>query len=254
MLKSNAIVISTKNHKPEKFNTICNFVRFVVRQAEYEKAYASIKDTRETLESEHENINALTCDDEKIREYITDAIKAQEYLDARKEVIAILKERDSFGVTLEEYNALSSTDKIFITLQAHTAISSIKLDTTILNNIDIKTPVEKFYSKGSLKGVKDIFKAIFNNCVGQEGELFYGVKLKKSDFADEDLRNCLAKFRGDAKRTRTKKDDLEIYGDYKWTKKDGNSKIQALAITNLFSVVLDRAKDYEVIKPEEGAK
>lgn len=251
MLKSNAIVISTKNHKPEKFDVICNFVRFTVRNFEYEKVYNQIKETRDTLENEHEGINALTCDESKIREFITDAVKAQEFIDLRNELNSIIKERDSFGVTLDQYNSLSATDKVFITLQAHTALTAIKLDKDIVKDIDLEKPIAKYFASGSLKGIKDIFKSIFTNVVGQEGELFYSVKLKKSDFSDEDLRNCLAYFRGTAKRGKVKKDGGEIYTDYTWDKKDGKVNAQTMALTNLFAVVLDCSKDYEIIKPEE---
>lgn len=256
MLKSNAIIIGSKNHKSEKFDVICNFVRLVVRNYEYERMVSNDEYVRlkGLVEDDHEGINGLTCPDETVKEYITDNKDAKTFLDMRKEVNGLLDEIKSFGVTIEQYNALSDTDKVFITLQAHTAMPGIKLDKSVLEGIDFKKVVENYYSKGSLKGAKDTLKGLFNKIVGSEGELFYGVKLRKSDFADQDIRSCFAYFRGTAKRPVTKKDGNETYGQYTWVKKDGNTNAQAMAITNLFSVVLDREKDYEVIKPEESTE
>lgn len=256
MLKSSAIVIGCKNHKSEKFDVICNFTRLVVRDFEYsritgKKDYIRLK---ALVEDDHEGINALECPEETIREYIPNAVEAQLFLDMRKEVNDLKEEISSFGVTLDQYNALSDIDKIFITLQAHTAMPAIKLDTSILENIDLKPIIGDYFKKGSLKGIKNKLQGIFTKCVGSEGELFYGVKLRKSDFNDEDVRTCLSYFRGTAKRSVDKKDGNEIYGSYDWVCKDGNTNAQAMAITNLFSVVLDREKDYEVIKPEESTE
>lgn len=251
MLKSSAIVISCKNHKPEKFDSIVKFVRFAVRHSEYVKVtenkdYKTLKSSFETICAD---VDVLTCNETLIREKLS-AIDAENLIVCRKEIIAIKEEIDAIGVNIDEYNALGTTDKVFIILQAHTAMPSIKLSTDILENIDMKTPVEKYYSQGTLKGIKDIMKSIFTNIVGKEGELFYGVKLRNSNFSDMDIRNCLAYFRGNAKRTVTKKDGAEIYGNYTWQCKEGTANAQAMALTNLFAVVLDRSKDYEVIKPE----
>lgn len=255
MLKSNLIVISCKNHKPEKFDLISKFVRFAVRQTEYEKNVNSsdYKDLREKFETACADVDVLTCEESLINEKLT-PVDAEKLIAYRNEIISLKTEIATIGVTLDEYNALGSTDKVFITLQAHTAMKSIKLSTDILEKIDIATPVKKFYSQGTLKGIKDILRTLFSKVVGEEGELFYGVKLKKSDFSDENIRNCLAYFRGDAKRSVSKKDGGEIVGAYDWTKKEDSVQAQIMAITNLFAVTLDKSNDYEVVKPEAPAE
>lgn len=251
MLKSSAIVISCKNHKIDKFDAICNFVRFTVRHNEYVKISENkdFKALKESFTSACADVDVLTCEESLIKEKLS-ALDAENLINFRKEINALNAEITATGITIDEFNALSATDKVFITLQAHTAMPAIKLSTDILKDIDMKTPVEKYYSQGTLKGIKNIFRGIFNKVVSEEGELFYGVKLRNSDFSDSDLRNCLAYFRGNAKRTVTKKDGTEIYGTYTWACKEGTATAQAMALTNLFAVVLDRTKDYEVIKPE----
>lgn len=249
MLESTKIIVSAKNAKPEKFDAIRNFVFFSIRNYEYEKLTTSdeYKRLKALIEDDHEGINALTCPEDTVSEYLKDTTDRQLWLDLRKEALS-LKDELSKLPTLDKYNALTDTDKVFIKLQAHTAITAIKLDESVLKDMDFTQAVNTFYSKGSMTKIKDILKAIFTNCVGSEGELFYAVKLRKSDFGAEDIRSCLAAFRGTAKRPVDKEKKL---GRYDWVKKDGNTKQQAMAVTNLFAVVLDRDNEYEVVKPEE---
>ena len=222
MLSSERIVISTKNHKVESFDSICAFVRFLVRHSEYEKITKTSGDfatLKKKIEDAHTSTDVLTCEEDVIKSSLTPA-EAEIFL------------------------------TLFITLQAHTAMKSIKLDKSILNEIDLSKPIGKYFSSGSLKGIKDIFRTIFAKVVGSEGSLFYGVKLRKSDFSDEDLRSCLSYFRGNAARTVSSKGGTKAYGEYDWIRKDESKDAQAMALTNLFAVVLDRNKDYEVIKPD----
>lgn len=253
MLKSEAIVVSTRNHKPEKFDEIANFVRFYVRHCEYVKVTQGTdwKKFCEDLSSAVPDCDPLSLDKATVEEKLS-AVDAEDFLAQRNEVIALKSAIAETGATIDQFNALSETDRVFVILQCHTAMPSIKLSSDILDKIDMAKPVEKYFKQGSLKGIKDIFRSIFANTVGQEGELFYGVKLRKSDFADNDLRNCLSYFRGNARRSVTKKGDTSTYGKYEWVCKETNKNAQAMALTNLFAVVLDRDKEYEVIKPEEA--
>ena len=252
MLSAEKIIISTKNHKVESFDSICAFVRFLVRHSEYEKLTKSTGDfatLRKKIEDAHTSVDVLTCEEDVIKSSLTPA-EGEIFLALRQEVLDLKDAIQETGKSLEDFNTLSDTDKVFITLQAHTAMKSIKLDKSILDEIDLSKPIGKYFSSGSLKGIKDIFRTIFAKVVGKEGQLFYGVKLKKSDFSDGDLRNCLAYFRGNAARTASSKGGTKAYGEYDWIRKDESKDAQAMALTNLFAVVLDRNKDYEVIKPE----
>lgn len=252
MLNTSAIIISTKNHKSESFDTICNYVRFIVRNAEYEKLIGKneYKSLRKKVEDAHADADPLTCEEDFIRDSLTPA-ESEIFLTMRKEINDLKEEMTSTGKTLEDFNALTDTDRTFIILQAHTAMKSVKLDDAILENINMGPVISKFFASGSLKGIKDMFRSIFAKVVGSEGSLFYGVKLRKSDFSDEDLRSCLSYFRGNAARSVSNKGGTKTYGEYEWVKKDESKSAQAMALTNLFAVVLDRSKDYEVIKPEK---
>lgn len=248
MLNSEKIIVSTKAHKVEKFDTIVNYVRFLVRHTELEKI-TSNKDftsARSKIENTLPDTDALTVPEEKVREILTD--DAVDFLAKREELLALKEELAKIPVGLSDFNALGTTDRTFIILQAHTAMKSIKLDETVFEGIDLESPIQKFYSSGTMKGVKDMLRSIFSKIVGTEGELFYGVKLRKSDFSDLDVRNFLAYFGGKAQRTTTKKDGITVGGAYKWVDKSGDKASQSMSTTNLFAVVLDSEKDYEVLK------
>ena len=58
-----------------------------------------------------------------------------------------------------------------------------------------------------MKDLKNNLMPVFNKLLGSEGDYFYGIKTRKSDFSDEDLRNFLASFGGTAKRAETKVKD-----------------------------------------------
>lgn len=252
MLKSELITISTLNHKPEHFEKISNFVRFKIRHTEYVRITSSKqwKDYQNRLEIANAGAEIMTLDMESITKTLAPE-EVADFVAKRDDLANIQAELDTYGIKIEDYNALSDTDKVFIILQAHTALKSIKLDKSIVEGIDLKKMIANFYAKGSMKDVKSALKTIFHNTCGKEGELFYGAKVRNSDFSDADVRNFLAYFRGNAARAVTKEEGAMSLSEYKWVCKEGSLDAQTMALTNLFAVVLDTKTGFEVIKPDE---
>lgn len=248
MLDSTKIMVTVKNHKDGAMDKISNMVRFYVRYNEYTALESAHKATIEALEKAHQGIDALTVDEKVVRDFFGEkaADDAETFLAARDEMVEIRDDMAAIPVKYNDFTALPVVDRVFITLQAHTALRRVNLDSTLLANFDVKSVVGDYYAKGSMKGEKDKLRAAFQATVGGEGDLFYGVKLKKSDLDDYDVRQFLATFGGRAARAKTKSG----YGTYDWVQ-GWNSDRKALeAATTLFAVILDRGRDWTVIKPE----
>lgn len=260
---SSKIVVKACNIKPEKASEVYNFTRFLVYRKVAENAENAMKNEIKIIEKTLINANWKTVSKDellKIKEF--DAIsflsKRDVWEDARNE----LNKLEKLSVNDESYNAIQKTDKVFLTLQAHTAISSINLESYILDSdkkddsgkpvkYDFSNIIESFYKQGKMGEIKQNLINIFRQIVSFEGSLFYGVKLRKSNFTDKDIREFLASFGGKAKRTSTVKGSNKIYGNYEWIE-NYNEKAVLTALTTLFAVVTERTGEngVEVIKPE----
>ena len=261
MLKSEKFYCKTNSLKDKNFD-FGGHVRTSVRNKELsvlqdKKTY---KDSKKALEDAHADIDILTCDESIINTVLKN--DAGQFIKDRNEVVALKEEIASLPITIDQVTALCPTDRVHITLMAHAIYKNVQLDADIFDTekggVDISKAVQAYYSKGSIKDLKDALRPVFNKLIGSEGDYFYGIKTKKSDFTDKDLRNFLAPFGGSAKReqTKSKKDGVETitFKDFNYTDKSGNKKVQIAAFTTLCAVVLDNASKHEVIKPEEEKK
>ena len=239
-----------------------DYVRTLIRNTELTKALdkKSFKDGKKTLEETHANIDIMTCDEKVINETLLN--DAGQFIKDRAEIIALKDEIASLPIKIEQVTALCPTDRVHITLMAHAIYKNVQLDADIFDTekggVDISKAVQAYYNKGSMKDLKDALRPVFNKLIGSEGDYFYGIKTKKSDFSDNELRNFLATFGGAAKReqVKTKKNGETIvtYKDFNYVDKSGNKKVQIAAFTTLCAVVLDNASKHEVIKPEAETK
>ena len=84
---------------------------------------------------------------------------------------------------------------------------------------------------------------MFSNIVGNDGELFYPVKVKGGDIPDSDVRQFFGAFTGNAGRSGKDKK-----GQYTWVK-DYSEKKVLTALTDLFTVVFESG--CQTIKPEK---
>lgn len=236
MLQS--ITFESKNVVSEKMNEVSDMIHYVVRSHELNSVVSRFKDSVKTLEDAHVGINAWAMSEEDIRTTL-DAESAEKFIAAQSEYNSLKEELASLP-DKTKYEALSVMDKTFICILAHSNLKGIKLDIDILPK-NFEKAIKSYYSKGSMKEVRDLLRSIFNEQCGKDGDMFYGVRLSRSNFSDEEIRTCMAKFRGDATRKFDK--DTESFGKFDWIIKDGTKSVQALAVTTLFAVTLNSRLD-----------
>lgn len=258
MLNSEKFFLRSNNLKDKNF-VMRDYVVSMVRHKELEVALnnKAFKDGKKILENNHAAIDVLTCEESIIHSELK--LDAGDFIKRRDEVIALKAECETC-ISMDKVTSLCLTDRVNITLMAHMIYKAIVLDSDIFNTekdgIDIAPAVKAYYAKGSLKDLKDALRPIFNKLVGSEGDYFYAIKTKKSDFCESDLRNFLASFGGDAKQqtTKTKKNGIttETYNGYNYVDKSENKKTQISAFTTLCAVVLDNASKHDVVKTENN--
>lgn len=255
MLKSENIVVRVSNQKPETMDKISNFVHYLCWSNELEALSSTFSKMRSLIECTFpaENVDEINDLSKLI---LVDGLDVQKFLDTRdqlKSVKSILAKLDSVGANKVTYNDLNSTDKIFLVLQAHTAVKSIKLDKSILvkddgTNYDFSPLISKWVESGQgLSNIKKSLSKIFSNIVGKDGELFYAVKVKGGDIPDSDVRQFFGVFTGNAGRSGKDKK-----GQYTWVK-DYSEKKVLTALTDLFAVVFESG-NCQIVKPEKSEK
>ena len=241
-VKSDALKVS------ENIDRVRDLVISEVRNTEFAKVSRkkAFKDAREAIESARVDVDALTCKETIVLE-VLGAEKGASFLKDRAEYQALKKEVETC-VPLDQITSLCQTDRTWVLLMAHIICPSVVL-TKIFDEIDVATPVKSWYASGKgANKLKEVLQPIFHRLLGTEGDLFYGIKVRKSSF--------LAIFGGQAKRTETKekdKDGKEIvkFSNHMWIDKSGNQKTQEAAFTTLLSVILDNPEKHVVIKPEK---
>lgn len=235
---------------------VFGIVKSVVRHKELEVALEkkAIRDAKEMYESAHPGKDVMTASEEDCR--IALGVDFGEFWKARKEVEA-LTEEVSNCLPLDDYTSLSNTDKVHITLIAHTIYNRVMLTSDIFDSekggANISEPIKKFYTgKGTIKNMKDLLRPVFYKLLGSEGEFFYSIKLKNSDFSDTDIKHFLANFGGIPKReVKGSEKKGYSYGAYTWIDKSNDKKVQLKAFTDLCAVVLDNSDKHTVVKPEK---
>lgn len=252
MLKSENIVIRVSNQKPETMDKISNFVHYLCWSNEHEKLSGAFSKMRAMIESTFPTENVNTIEDVS-KLILVDGLDVQKFIDTRKELVsvkAILTSLNEKGCNKITFSDLNNTDKIFLTLQAHTAVKAIKLDKSILakedgTNYDFSPLIEKWVKSGQgLSNIKKSLSKVFSNIVGEEGDLFYPVKVKGGDIPETDIRQFFGAFTGNAGRSGKDKK-----GVYTWVT-DYSEKRVLNALTDLFAVIFESG-NCETIKPEE---
>lgn len=262
MLKADKFYVKSDALKVETGLVMIDYVRSLVRNKELAKALEkkSFKEGKAALEKAHADIDPMTCKEATIYEVLK--TEGGQFIKDRKEVLA-LRSEVADCIPLDEVTSLCPTDRVHITLMAHAIYKNVQLDADIFDTekggIDISKPIKAYYKKGSMKDLKNNLMPVFNKLLGSEGDYFYGIKTRKSDFSDEDLRNFLASFGGTAKRAETKVKDstgkeATSFGNFDYVDKSENKKVQIAAFTTLCAVILDNESKHEVIKPERAEK
>lgn len=258
MIKSEKFYVKSDATKLNNKTTLDVFgiVKSVVRHKELEVALEkkAIKEAKKTYESAHPEKDVMTATEEDCRTALGEDFG--EFWKARKEV-ETLKEEVSNCLPLDNYTSLSNTDKVHITLIAHTIYNRVMLTSDIFDTekggADISEPIKKFYTgKGTIKNMKDLLRPVFYKLLGSEGEYFYAIKVKNSDFSDNDIKHFLANFGGVPKReVKGSEKKGYSYGAYIWADKSNDKKVQLKAFTDLCAVILDNSDKHTVVKPEK---
>ena len=255
MLKSEKMFINTvalKNN--ENMDTVRDYVVSIIRHAELEKAQRKISKDRESIQTVKPGLDALTCDLAVAIEVLGQE-NAGAFIKNRAEYLELVKECNNC-VSLDGLTAYPESDVARLKIMAHMIYPAVNLE-KVLENVDLATPIKTWYSKGQGQGkLKDLLAPVFTKLLGTEGDLFYGIRVKRSQFDDEDIRHFISIFGGTAKRTETKtkdkdgKETIKI-SNYNWVDKSGNKKLQYSAVTTLLAVILDNPSKHVVIKPDE---
>jgi hypothetical protein len=260
MLDSKVFYVSDDSQKPstvEKFD-LKAYASAYVRHTELRVAKAGVIKFKDTIEKNFPGLNiydAETCTADKVRPSL--GLDTDTFIKKRDEVLAIEKELETM-VTLETINTLKPVDKVHVIVQAHTMNHKCVLEKELFdtdtnkNAVDLSTlgdALAQAYSKNSKKPVKDILKSVFYKLVGDEGDIFYGVKIKNSNFSDYDINNFLATFAGKAKREKKKVKDTNTYefGDFVWDVKFSNYNTQVFALTQLLAVLISNVGKHVVV-------
>jgi hypothetical protein len=204
-----------------------------------------MRDSEDTIKKHFEE---TSCEKKEIADLTEDEIKVilgnagksgAKYITQKSELDSINADLAKLTVTKADYDALCDTDKVFVTIYAHTIVTGIKLDKSIVEeSMDaIGKMVKDFFKTGTLKGAKVYLQNTFNKYLSTNGSLFYGVKMKKSDFSscEDDVRKFLALFLTGAKQG---KDTT-----YDWTLRSDNINYVSNALTTLMGVVLSSRLD-----------
>lgn len=251
MLDYTKIIVSAKNIIDGQVDNISNFVTFKVRFTELEAINRKMKANKEALEKEYTSVidfNAYAATEEQCKK---SGVIFEDWTNNVKERNTILEEIEKTGCTSDMFNALDTIDRTFITLQARACGVNVSLPNSITKEQGIETLVSTYRENGSLTDIKGRLKLIFKKTVGENGLMFYGVKLTKSDFSDEIVRDFCARFTGKASRTTVKTKNVTKNNPYAYSHRENSEKYQAEMLTELFAIILDSSKDYTVLNETE---
>lgn len=249
MLKAENIIIRTINHKPEQFDKICGFVRFLAWDAEYTNTKRTYSKMTSMISEKFPFANLAEIDVKEL--ILVDGLEVQKFIETRKrmrELDGILDELAKQGFTKISYDALNSTDKVFLTLQAHTSVKGIQIDESVLTKsngekLDFEPLINKWIANGQkFADIRKALSAVFSKMVNSEGDLFYPIKIKKGDLPESDVRHFLGAFLGKTGRSDKGK------GRYQYLTDISDKKVLS-AVTDLYAVILE-SDCIEVIKPE----
>lgn len=180
-----------KNQYETKVN---QYIEALIRNEELQSILNSKKylDLYRLIYESHVNIDPLTCE----KSIVVSILKkeADNFLKKREQV-RNLKKRCFELPTLKEIYELEKTDRVHIELMAHVVNSQIVLDKKIfcLEQQGVNIDFDKRGRYDRHKGeVKDMLRSVFYHMIGHEGKFFYGIKVRKSDFKDFDVRKFVS--------------------------------------------------------------
>ena len=246
--------IKTNALKNKEFS-IYDHVKTLVRHTEMNKALDKLSDAKQALEEAHAGIDYLTIDSETARKTLKE--DTDDFIKNRKEYLDLKEECEKNCISIEKVTSLHQTDKVHIVLMAHTVYSGCLLSETLFDpeqgGTDFSSSIDYYFKKATVNAeLKNKLCLVFKLILGEDGDYFYGIKPKKSDFEKSDIIHFLSRFSARARKNKitSKKDKTVTWSDFKYRTKT-DRETQRRAFTEFCAVVLDNADKHIVVKPEE---
>lgn len=195
----------------------------------------------------------LTISEDLVKKALSD--KAEDFLAIRKDYLEMVVKVAETGVSSEEWGDLAPIDKINIELIAHMNVRSINLSENTLkdsgiNFTGIKKIAENYLLNGNCQGAYNVLRPLIHNLLGgQNGQYFYGVKIRKSGITEKSVIGFLSSLVRDAAflTKYDKKDKKRVVTGYDYSIAGNKTKI-VKAVTGFMAVILHN-DSVEVLKP-----
>lgn len=190
MLDLDDLAVSDEALKSSDVSEVKKYVMALIRHEELLKLTnkRNFRELKTLMYDSHANIDPMTCEEVIIHQTLKD--KAEIFIKARKEILE-LKNICSKLPSIQEIKSLTLTDKVHIELIAHTFYKSITFDNSVIDEvqsgIDALLNIVYKTSRNQSK-LKNIIKSILHRLLGSEGMYFYGIKVRRSNLHDVDIR------------------------------------------------------------------
>ena len=196
----------------------------------------------------------LTISEDLVKKALSD--KAEDFLAIRKDYLEMVAKVAETGISSEEWGNLAPVDKINIELIAHQNVRTINLTESTLkdagiNFTGIKKIAENYLLNGNCQGAYNVLRPLIHNLLGgQDGQYFYGVKIRKSGITEKSVIGFLSSLVRDAAflTKYDKKDKKRVVTGYDYSIAGNKTKI-VKAVTGFMAVILHN-ETAEVIKPQ----
>lgn len=197
MKQLDGIEIEDKAIKEDKKEEIYEYVKTLVRNEELlrTKNKKIFKEGKKKIQNDHANIDVMTAEENVIHTSL--GKDTEDFIKARKEVVD-LKEEVEKCRPIEGVKQLCMTDYVHLILMAHIVYPTCVFPEEFFDyetgGIDVSDLITKYYNSGSLRDIKNTLRPIFNKLLGAEGDYFYAIKIKKSDFDKTDVIHFLSRY------------------------------------------------------------
>ena len=149
-------------------------------------------------------------------------------------------------MTKEDFQNLKKADRMFLTILAHMNCRAVNFSYEEISKDELakfKDNIINFRKDCKISDLKSRLQAMFNSLVSEEGEMFYGLKVRKSNLATDTIVQAVGLTSGKA-RFNKDKDNYSFSNRF--------SKLNLLQIlSDYFGVVCyGKSNEVEVIKPQ----
>ena len=142
------------------------------------------------LNNAYVEIDPLVCPEYLIRNAL--GKNAAKYINVRENILALSGESKEVP-SIDYVNSLNATDRINITLMAHGIYKYVYLDNDIFveHGLNISNAVQIYNKNHAINELKNRVRPIFHRLLGENGEYFYGLKIKSSNIQKQELRKFI---------------------------------------------------------------